>query len=333
LESLANGKLHPSLVNHKKVRTAARHIEEKARAVGRRPLCKDEDMLFKAPVSYLATSDGKIIFITHVALVEAKPMDLLEFISTPVKVRGLFLEVRASKKILAVDSKGQTGIEISHEELIRCQAEEKHDGQTFLCPNANLIRNDVRKTCLGGIFFGLQEEIAEKCDHTIHQRVGEDVKQIGKNQILIFSERNQTVMETCSNGTMYHWIMEGLVTRSVAAGCEVSTKDFTFKALRDIDADENFLQREIRSTNFKFLEEKSEEKLQRALEALSKDKGPEPIRTADIEKWISDDEEEEVARRLHLASSMTAAVLSLIAVGVIGVLFVRFRHARNQSKE
>lgn len=333
LEFLASGKLHPSLIDHKKIRASARHIEEKARAAGRQPLHKDEEMLFKAPVSYLATGDGKIFFIAHVALVEAKPMDLFELISTPVKVRGLVLEVRAAQKILAVDSKGKTGIEMSHEELVRCLAEEKHDGQVFLCPNANLMRNDIRKTCLGGIFFGLQEEVATKCDHMVHQKTGEDMKQVGKNEVLIYSERNQTLMETCKNGTSYHWIPEGLVTKKVRAGCEVATKDFTFKALREIDTEENFLRREIQSTEFQFLEEKSDEKLLRALEALGKDRYPEPIRTADIKKWIAEDEEEEVARRTHLATSIAAAGLSLIAVGVIGGLFVKFRRARNQSKE
>ena len=94
-------------------------------------------------------------------------MELFEFIPTPVKVRNLYLEIKASLELLATDERGQAGIKMSREQLVRCQAGDKHNGKVFLCPNANLIRNDNRKSCLGAIFFGLQEEIGKRCDHWI----------------------------------------------------------------------------------------------------------------------------------------------------------------------
>ena len=117
-------------------------------------------------------NDGNIVFILHVALVECKPMDLFEFISTPPKMKNWYLEVRASQRVLAIDDKGQTGLQMRLEELVRCQAEDKHNGKTFLCPNA---KKDIRKKNVGAIFFGLQEEIGKRCEHLIHQRSTEEV--------------------------------------------------------------------------------------------------------------------------------------------------------------
>ena len=57
LEFLANGKLHRSLVDHKQVKNALLHLEAKARAVGWRLLHLEGDIIFKAPVSYMASND------------------------------------------------------------------------------------------------------------------------------------------------------------------------------------------------------------------------------------------------------------------------------------
>ena len=70
MEFLAHGKLHPSLVDHKQVKKALLHLEAKARAAGRRLLHLEEEMIFKAPVSYMASNDGRVVFMIHVALVE-----------------------------------------------------------------------------------------------------------------------------------------------------------------------------------------------------------------------------------------------------------------------
>lgn len=61
LEALANGKLHPALPNHGKLRHAISAIDGKAKAIGRRILHDDENAVFRAPVSYLATEEGRII--------------------------------------------------------------------------------------------------------------------------------------------------------------------------------------------------------------------------------------------------------------------------------
>lgn len=325
LEALANGKLHPALTDHRKLQHAIAGIDKKAKAKGRRILHEGESAVFKAPVSYLATDEGKIIFIVHVALVETKQMDLFEFISTPVKVRDLVLEVRASQRILAIDDKGQTGIEMSHDELIRCQTEEKHDGQVFLCPNANLIRNDVRKTCLGGVFFGLQEEIASRCDHVIHRGKTDEVRQTGKNEILIFSERNQTLIEKCSNGTRYHWISEGLVARKVESGCEISTKDFTFKALKDIDSDDNFLRREVQTGKFAFLQGKTDNELREALKALQGLKEPELVNVDQLESWIREQEQDSWTDKTTWTLTGIAALAGFLAICAILLLFAKHK--------
>jgi 2-keto-4-pentenoate hydratase/2-oxohepta-3-ene-1,7-dioic acid hydratase in catechol pathway len=86
LETLQNKKLDPALINYKKVKTALRNIEEKAKASGRRRLHDDANSFFNAPVSYLATHKGITILIVHISLIDHELMDLYEYRPTPVKV-------------------------------------------------------------------------------------------------------------------------------------------------------------------------------------------------------------------------------------------------------
>lgn len=328
LELLTNGKLHPALVEHRRLRQAISHIEEKARLAGRRLLHDNGNGIFKAPVSYLATEDGKIIFIVHIALVDQSPMELFEYLSTPVSAKNLYLEITANKKVFATDDRGQAGIEMTQEDLLRCKTEERHNGKTFICTNANLIRNDIRKTCMGAIFFGHEDEIELRCDHTLAREINEDVRQIATNEILIFSKENSTIIEKCKNGTTYQTVMKGLVRKATKPGCEITTREFSFKSQVDIETEENFIRREVETTKFGFLESRTDEKIQRAVEALKQLKEPERIRTDDIEEWINNESNDDWTSGAHLVMSATAGIISFLAVITILYLFVQYRRSR-----
>lgn len=330
LEALHEGKLHPALVDHQKLRKAMETILEKARATGRKPLHEDEKMLLKAPVSFMAMADGRIIFIVHVPLIESVPMELFEFISAPVQVRNLYLEVAANKRVFAVDERGQAGLEMSEEELIRCQTQDKHDGKVFICPNGNLVRNNVRKTCLGAIFFNNQEEVVQQCDFTLMKKIKEDVKQIGKNEILIFTAKNQTIIEKCKNGTSYQQILSGLTRKTTKGGCEVTTRDFTFKSLVDIEMNENFICREVQTSKFGFLESLHDEKIDEALEGLKGLKDPKKINVEEMKRWISQKKDQWWAQ--SATWSLSAMTGSIGIVSVLAILFLYCRYKKRSDK-
>lgn len=333
LEALSNGKLHPSLINHRKLQEAVDRIEEQAKTSGRRFLHDDRNKVFKAPVSYLATEDFRIIFIVHLALVDQGPMELFEYISTPVEVRNFYLEITANKKVLATDHIGQTGVEMTQEELLRCQTEERHNGRLFTCTNANLIRKDIRKTCLGAIFFGHREEVEQVCEHTLVKGKRDEVQQIAANEIVVFSGENTTITERCKNGTSYQTVVQGLFRKKTKPGCEVATREFLFKAIEDIEVEDNFLTREVSTSKFSFLDKKSDEKLERAIGALNGLQVPEPVRTEDIEKWISNEDKEAVTDGVRLMSSGVAVIISIVAAAIVGALYCRYRCSQKANEK
>ena len=325
LESLTNGKLHPSLVNHKRLHEAVARLEEKAKMSGRRFLHDDQNGAFKAPISYLATREKKIIFIVHLALVDQRPMQLFEYLSTPQKLGNFFVEITADKRVLATDERGHSGLEMTQEELLRCQTEERHNERFFICTNANLIKNDIRKTCMGAIFFGHKEEVEKLCDHVVSQQREEKVQQIASDEIIVFSKENTTLIERCKNGTKYQTLVEGLVRKRTKPGCEISTRDFLFRASEDIEIEDNFLQREVKTSEFNIINHEEDEKIERALQALKGFKQMEPIKTSEIQEWIDQEEIDSWAGGAHWATSLVAGAISILVASVILYLFVKYK--------
>ena len=331
LDALANGKLHPALIDHGKLKLALFNIEEKAKTSGRRLLHDDGNAIFKAPVSYLATDKGAIVLIIHVPLIDHEPMDLFEFVPTPIKVRNLYLEITTTNKILAFDKLGQQGKELSHSELLRCHSEDWHNGRIFVCPDANLLRNDIRKTCLGSIFFNVQKVMEDKCDHLLNRGNEENVRQVSQTEILVHLKEETTMTERCSNGTSYRNLKEGLTRLSTNPGCTLVTRDFTFRSLADISIDETFVRQEIRTTKLRFLESKSDVEIQEALTALSDMKLPETIRTDDIEAWLSNQHDDRWMNGFHWSTTALVAGISVSVALAILYLFLKYKKAQTSN--
>jgi hypothetical protein len=163
LDSLQNGKLHPSLINAKVLKKAFQKIVEKARKEGMPPLHQELSSLYKCLVSYISTTDHIIKMFVHIPLTEYEPLSLFEHLPIPQMVDNILLTVEGTRNILATYIKGRRGLKMSEFDLQRCQSEDVHNGKLYICPNTNLIQNNICNSCLGSIFFGNKKKMMEKC--------------------------------------------------------------------------------------------------------------------------------------------------------------------------
>jgi len=328
LEALHEGRLHPALIDHRKLKKVMTNIQEKARRNGKIPLHEDEKMLFKSPISHLVMSDGTIAFIVHVPLIEQTPMELFRHHSIPIEMKNFYLEVTSEKTILATDARGQAGMELREEDLVKCQTEDWHKGRIFICPNTNVHRNNIRQTCLGALFYEDRDGVVGRCRHIISEDEEEEVRQLGKEEILIFSTKEQTLVQRCANGSSHHSLPKGLVRRTVKPQCEVTTEHFSFRSPQDFDLTENFIQREIETDRFQFVEKNPDQKIQEAIREMKKVKEMKKIDLQEIEKWIENEQRNQWARGAHWTTSAVAAVVGFMAIFLILYLYVQYRKAK-----
>jgi len=186
---LTEGKLHPSLIDQTNENLNIQSTHWKGK-----PMLLDDDCFMK-----VKTRSSKCQFCTWHREMEKSP-SLFTFhwrtknqwkCSNICPCLYFYLEITAPKLILGIINRGQKGLELSHIKLLRCLTKERHNGKIFICPNANLMRNDIRLTCLGSIFFNLPKVVKKRCQHFIMKKVSEDVRQVSDREILMFSMQSE----------------------------------------------------------------------------------------------------------------------------------------------
>lgn len=335
LESLTHGKLHPTLVNKDRLQRGLQDTVEKAKKMGLRPLHDDWTFIYKNPVSFISTKKMEIIIIIHLPLVEQAPLELYEYLPIPEKIGNIFVTIEATKPILASDVQGQYGRELSELELLKCQTEDLHSGRLFICPNSNLVENQIRRTCLGSLFFGHAREVQEKClffPKTMGTQE-EFAKQIATNQMIFYTKENITVIENCRNTIRTVTNITGLSTISVEAGCTWTSERHTFKSPIAIDEDTEFVRRWIQIPRIPLLSDERVKEVENQLNNLKKMKTPNRIQLEELKKWIESKEREEFREKTGLSINVVTLVIGLTMIGVLVFLFVKYKRAHSNPQK
>lgn len=333
LDSLSNGRLHPALINSDKLKKGLQETVEKARRYGLKPVHQEVSYLYKNPVSYLATEEEEIIIFVHVPLVEQDPLNLFEYIPIPTQIGNIFVTIESKKTIIALDLQGQFGMELSEMDLMRCQTEDIHNGKMFICPNTNLVQNQIRRTCLGSLFFGHTKAAMEKCLYFPHKLENREefAKQISLDKIVFFAKENITIIETCPDSIRTLPNITGLTTIKVPAGCKIITENYTFKSPMVIDTESEFIRRSIRIPRIPLLSEDRAEEVEKHLDALKKIKMPERIHLAEFENWIRKKESENIHQNVGYLINVITLIIGLSVICALVYLFLRYRKSRMQN--
>jgi hypothetical protein len=330
LDALSNGRLHPTLINPANLKKGLEETVEKARQFGLRPLHSEVSYIYKNPISFIATEKLEIIIFVHVPLVEQDPLHLFEYLAIPTKIEDIFLTIEGSKNILASDLQGQRGLELSEVDLLRCQTEDMNNGKLFICPNTNLVQNQIRKTCLGALFYGHQKEVMEKClyfPHSLEDRE-EFAKQISLDKIVYFTRENITVVEVCPNRIRTLSNITGLTTITVPSGCKIVTENYTFKSPVLIDQESDFVSRMIQIPKVSLLPNGQVEDIKTRLAELKKIKSPDRIHLSELNAWIAKMKEAGIHQKTGYAMNLLTLIISVTVICVLVFLYLRYRKAR-----
>ena len=334
LEGLSQGILHPSLVSKSAMKTAFLQIKENAEKVGLKTLHKDYQSVFRNPISYLATKDEEIVVMVHVPLVEQEPMELFEYLPIPIQVGEIFITLEGQKTLLATDLYGHQGLEMSESELVKCSTEDLHNGKLYVCPNANLLTNRIRNSCLGAIYYGHQKAALKLCYQHVQLPKGQDefIKQISEKTVALYTKENLTVRRSCNGKVEILSNVTGLTTIEVPSGCKLVTENYTFKSSLIIDVETDFTKRIMEIPHASFFNETSVEQIKAHLENLNRIQNPKKIHLETLNKWIKEEEAKSFSSTFSLTSNLVAIVGCVVVVVILGFLYLRYRKARVQPQ-
>jgi hypothetical protein len=264
----------------------------------------------------------------HIPLTEHEPLSLFEHLPIPQMVDNILLTVEGPRNILATDFEGRRGLEMSELDLLRCKTEDLAVGKLYVCPNTNLIRNNIRNSCLGSMFFGHTKKMMEKCH--IFPSISEEefAEQVSEDSVTYFSKANTTIIETCSN-RMRMINNTGLNTIKTRPGCKVFTEDYTFVLPSLIEEETNFVKRIDKIPQIDFFPDRNTKEIREQLEVLHMMKSTQKVDLSTLNNWIKKNQAENYNHQLGYSSSTIVA--TVMVMGILIYLFVRYRRSQKSN--
>jgi len=329
-EALLYGSLHPAMVDNDKLLDSLENLKKKAETKGLKLLHKEKSALFKAPISFYTTEDEELIIIIHVPMVEMSPIGLFEYIPIPIKIGNLMWFIDTPNRILAMDQQGNQGIEMTMLELFQCQIEKIHSGNLYLCPNSNLLRNNIRTTCLGSLMVGNSELTRSRCEHSIEKfdMKKEFAVQVSANTIVLNIREEDTVHEVCFNGTRTNRKKTGLNKLVVNPNCQIISDSFIFTPRVEIDIESEFIQQPITFQRSELLDQLDDDQLDEAFTALKKVKPLERKSVGEIKSWINENNEDGIQLAKIYGPSVISIFVCICVVIGISILYCKYKKSK-----
>ena len=329
LEALMFGHIYPTLVNPKRLQTAMQTIKDKAKSKGLTPLHKEVSSIYKSPISYFTTEEHKIFIIIHIPMVEANQIQLFEHLPVPFKIDNLIYTIESPNQILATDKTGHLGTELSKTDLLHCQTEKTHNGNTFICPNTNLLQNNIKNSCLGTLFFGIPHQL-HKCNHLVQNTIGTEdfIQQIGPNTIIFLAKKESNIMMSCPNGTQL-LTTKGLMTITTDQECSIITDTHIFNPQAQLDFQSDFIERKINVIYSDIVGSYGVKELSRAYSELQKTESPKKRHLAELKKWIAESSDTTYHTTIGYGISIFAITISAIIFSIL--LYLYCKHKRSKA--
>lgn len=328
LESVLQKQLQPTLVKSKQIRHGLEEICHKAKKQKLNCLSEENSAIFKMPISYFATEDKKIYVFIHIPLIDREPINLYQHLPTPVKIGNLFFTLHSGKQFLATDSLGVLGMELSDEELSHCHRQNLHSGITFLCPNTNLIRLKIKKTCLGALLFGLKDIVPNSCKGRIQSQEEKEEKavQISETDILLYNPQSETYMEHCPNGSRTLPSLKKVAIIKTSPGCQIVMNDFVFRAAKTFQDESDFVDQPM-EIDWPKMANSTFKDLETAFNEMERLQDPKRTDLHQLKKWINDNKNER-AVDMNFVVAAIALTASVVIVLFLCILYISHKRSK-----
>ena len=331
LEALMFGHLYPTLVNPKRLQIAMQIITNQANSRGLTLLHEETSAIYKSDISYFSTTEKKIIILVHVPLVEKNQIDVYEHLPIPFPIDNLIHTVESNNQILATDKSGNMGLELSKTDLLHCQTESTHAGNAFICPNTNLLNNNIKNSCLGALFFGIPHQL-HNCHHFVQDSTNTQdfIIQTGPTTITLLAKESKTIMMVCKNAS-HAMSAKGLVKMSVAEGCSILTETHTFNPQVILDMESDFIERQLKIKADLIFGNDNHNDLAKAYQELARTQRPGKRHLAELRHWLVGASANNTNTAVSYGISMIAVTLSCVILSIL--LFLYCKYSRGKANQ
>ena len=337
IESLLHGRLHPTVVDHSKLTEALTSLTKAAAKHGLKPLHQEASSIFKADVSFVATQDHEIFIYVHVPLVDCEPLDLFEHLPVPFELNKMLVTLESEKNVIASDELGTFGTELKSSDILHCHTVKTHHGNVYACPNSNLLNRQIRKTCLGSLLFGDSATAAQTCQQKVQraETTQDFAVQIRTDTLLVYSQENSTVRETCRNGTRNVLTISKLTTVKATTGCKMIGNSFLLKPEFSLFAEADLID-SVAAFDAQDLMPTTEfnaKDFRRALEELEKIEEVKPRSMTELRTWLRQSDQSFRNNAINVTMATGAIAITAGLIAFIAWQYIKFSRMRASTHE
>lgn len=232
LNSLSNRRLSPDLVRSSEMIVALTRLRSEM-ALERYDLgIIHYEEIFSCEVSHVVTKEGLMVIFLHIpAVKQGSRMTILQYIPVPTILNDestdeeiLYSMIPVPKEQFIAISRDETGFqEFTMEQMSQC----KIYGDTYFCPNANIIDKRMAASCLMALYRRDDKSIERNCQWQILPAEDYALQLTGTNFLLY--QRGKTEIKLSCGDEYAEEVVNGLMEVVVPPGCLLYATSFTFE--------------------------------------------------------------------------------------------------------
>lgn len=221
LSLLMRRRLNPTIVKRSCIQRAFDELTAKARVHGLEPIVDHPSLIFNSDTSTLITKQGHILAIIHVPLKHGPDMEILKFVSIPLQINDLYMEVNAKEDLLIIDQAEtmvKTARAVDLESCVRL-------GNYYHCEDSNVLQRDVGNECLFNLYKGDSEAVKKNCDLTLRP-ARNTVVQVSRSSFHLLAPNHPEPLDIACGSQLKKMIIKGYQQVNLTAGCRGSFDNF-----------------------------------------------------------------------------------------------------------
>jgi hypothetical protein len=181
------------------------------------------------------------------------------------------------------------------------------------------------------MFFGNKKKMMEKCRIFPFLSEQEFVQQVSENTVSICPQEDITVRQSCQGKITILPNITGLTTVTVPAGCKLVSEKYTFISPKIIDINSEFVKNIMKIPRIDFFPDGNTEEIGEQLKVLQTLKSDHRVELSTLNEWIQNRKTEQQNRQLGYGFGSTAIIATVVVVGILIYLFVRYRRGQKSN--
>lgn len=241
MNSLSTNRLSPDLVKSEPLLKALLKLKGGMGSEGYNLGLSVYEELYRCDTSHMVYHNGTLVIVVHLPAYKSEnKMTLYKYVPVPTiipekqNIERLVITPSPEAGYFAITDNMAQYKTFGNSELSECQVL----GDMYFCPNNNVMKRDITKSCLMGLFRSSSKVIQENC-HWVLVNPDDFAVQIDATWFIVYLSQEADIKLSCSEDSVSQKI-KGVQMVKVPGACVLYADSFTLHGQRNFSVSTTF---------------------------------------------------------------------------------------------